>query len=211
MEEDPDVESPPRSSLEVPASLAASRAVLPASPMEILKRTDRTLAYEVGAALGVRPALDLVGQERLAPPHPTWVAPPLPTDAEILARWTGYRVGRVELTRNVAYVDPRFADPRLMDDLQSGRVSLGQVFEDPEIDKLGFEFGTDEDATRFDADLVATLALGGSDLRPYVWRRYFAAYRGVITFVVIEALPVETWERLLSSEAERSALRRLAG
>jgi hypothetical protein len=179
--------------------------------MEILKRTDRTLAHEVGAALGVRPALDLVGQERLAPPHPSWVAPPLPTDSEVLARWTGYRVGRVELTRNVAYVDPRFVEPHLMEGLLDGTTSLGEVFEDPEVDKLGFEFGTDVDADRFDTDLVQTLARGGLDLRPYVWRRYFAAYRGVLTFVVIEALPVLTWERLLSSEIERASLRRLAG
>jgi hypothetical protein len=188
---------------------SASRSVLPATPMEILKRTDRTLAYEVSAALGARPALDLVGQERLAPPHPPWVAPPLPTDSEVLARWTGYRVGRVELTRNVAYVDPRFVDPRLMEALRDGTTSLGELFEDPEVDKMGFEFGTDEDAERFDADLLETIARGGLDLRPYVWRRYFAAFRGVITFVVIEALPVLTWERLLNSDLERAALRRL--
>ena len=38
------------------------------------------------------------------------------------------------------------------------------------------------------------------ELYPYVWRRYQAAVGGVVTFLVIEALPVPVWERLLGPE-----------
>lgn len=185
----------------------------PSSPMEMLKRVDRTLAVEVAAVLGVRPTLDLVAQVRSRPPHPAWAAPPLPTDEDALTRWTAYRVGRLELTRNVAYVDPRSIAPGLLEALEMGRTSLGEVFEDPEIEpeieKFAFEFGTDEMAARLDPALFDTIARGGSHHRPYVWRRYSAALRGMTAFVVIEVLPVETWDRILGSD--EGELARLTG
>jgi hypothetical protein len=39
-------------------------------------------------------------------------------------------------------------------------------------------------------------------MHPYVWRRYQAAIDGEVTFLVIEALPVSVWERVLEGAAE---------
>lgn len=168
--------------------------------MEILQRVDRTLAAEVATVVGVDPTLDLVAQIRSRPPHPSWVAPPLPSDEDVLTRWTAYRVGRLELTRHVSYVDPRSVARDLVEALEMGRTNLGVVFEDQEIEKAAFEFGTDEKAAGRDLAMCDTIARGWPHHGRYVWRRYSAGYRGTIAFVVIEVLPVETWDRILGAD-----------
>jgi hypothetical protein len=106
-------------------------------------------------------------------------------------------MGAVRLSRNISYVDLGRIDPTLAALLETGQVNLGQLFVDPRIEKLHFEFGTHEDAGEIDAVFRACFPGEEDDLHPYVWRRYRASIGGVISFVVIEALPTATWDRLL--------------
>ncbi len=124
----------------------------------------------------------------------------------MLARCTSYRMGSVRLSRNISYVDLSRIDPTIGALLEAGHLNLGQLFVDPRIEKLGFEFGTHEVAGEIDDVFRRCFPREVDDLHPYVWRRYQAAIDGVVTFVVIEALPEPIWERLL--ELETAPVRR---
>jgi hypothetical protein len=174
----------------------AGDALLPPDPAGVLRMTDRTLAQTIESLTGAPPALDVMAQWRLAPPV-DWLSPPLSPGGEILARCTGYRMGTVRLSRNLSYVDLGQIDPTLAALLEATQLNLGQLFVDPRIEKLHFEFGTHEDAGEIDETFRRCFPDEVDDLHPYVWRRYQAAIGGVVTFVVIEALPVPVWERVL--------------
>ena len=167
---------------------------------DILRTTDRTLGEVIESIIGVPPGLQVIGQWRLEPPHPAWVSPPLSRRSLILERCTGYRNQLEPLSHNLSYVDLGRVDPEIARQLESGELHLGRLFLRPDIEKFGFEFGTDAD----DAGLVAKLRnrVGGSiaDLHPFVWRRYYAAIEGLVTFIVIETLPCSSWWRLLGHE-----------
>ncbi len=173
----------------------------PHEPHDILRRTDRTLAQTIESIIGVPPELDVVDQWRLSPPDTAWLSPPLSPDSEILGRCTGYRMGAVRLSRNLSYVDLGRIDPTLAALLESTQLNLGQLFIDPRIEKLNFEFGTHEEAAEIDAVFRRSFPDELDELHPYVWRRYQAAIGGVMSFVVVEALPTRVWERLLQSDA----------
>jgi hypothetical protein len=164
----------------------------------VLRITDRTLGQTIESLVEVPPDLDVVAQWRLDPPGSAWLSPPLSAGSTILGRCTGYRMGAVRLSRNIAYVDLGRIDPTLAALLQSAQLSLGQLFVDPRIEKHHFEFGTHENAGEIDAVLRTHFAAEIRDLHPYVWRRYQATIEGVVAFVVIEALPATTWRRLLA-------------
>jgi 3-deoxy-7-phosphoheptulonate synthase len=181
-------------------SYQATDSLLPPDPAGVLRMTDRTLAQTIESLTGAPPSLDVVAQWRLAPPV-SWLSPPLSATGEILARCTGYRMGSVRLSRNLSYVDLGQIDPTLGALLEATQLNLGQLFVDPRIEKLHFEFGTHEDAGEIDETFRRCFPDDVGDLHPYVWRRYQAAIGGVVTFVVIEALPVPVWERILDQEA----------
>jgi 3-deoxy-7-phosphoheptulonate synthase len=174
-------------------------ALLPPDPAGVLRMTDRTLAQTIESLTGAPPGLDVMAQWRLPPPQ-SWLSPPLSSTGEILARCTGYRMGTVRLSRNLSYVDLGQIDPTLAALLEATQLNLGQLFVDPRIEKLHFEFGTHEDAGEIDETFRRCFPDEVADLHPYVWRRYQAAIGGVVTFVVIEALPVPVWERVLDQE-----------
>jgi hypothetical protein len=169
---------------------------LPRNTEEILQRTDRTLGQCLGSIIGAPPELEVVAQWRLAPPLPAWLSPPLSADAEILGRCTSYRMGAVRLSRHLAYVDLDRIDPTLAALLETEQLDLGQLFVDPAIEKRNFEFGTHEGAEEIDSVLSTWCSTEEAGLPPYFWRRYQAAIKGVVAFVVIESLPTETWKRL---------------
>ena len=171
----------------------------PTEPQGVLHLTDRTLAQTIESITGAPPHLDVVDQWRLPPPTP-WLSPPLSADGDVLARCTSYRMGSVRLSRNISYVDLSRIDPTIGALLEAGQLNLGQLFVDPRIEKLGFEFGTHEVAGEIDDVFRRCFPREVDDLHPYVWRRYQAAIDGVVTFVVIEALPEAIWERLLELE-----------
>jgi hypothetical protein len=175
----------------------------PASVTYNLRLTDRTLGSVIESVIGVPPALDVVAQWRPEPPHPTWVSPPFASDAPILARATGYRHDGAELSHNLAFVDLSTVEPEVAEGLQSGSLNLGQLFLDPGIERYGFEWGEDTDAPALAAEYERLLAGRVSDLRPAAWRRYVAGIGGTVTFLVIEALPRRTWERVFATPAER--------
>ena len=175
------------------------RAV-PDDAASILLLTERTLAQTIESITDVPPHLEVVDQWRLTPPVP-WLSPPLSPDGEILARCTSYRMGSVRLSCNLSYVDLGRIDPTLGALLEATHLNLGQLFVDPRIEKLGFEFGTTETAGEIDEVLRRCIPDELDDLSPYVWRRYHAAIGGVVTFLVIEALPIPVWERLLDPGA----------
>lgn len=172
----------------------------PRSANEILQTTDRTLAQFIERIVGVAPDLDVLSQWRHSPPAPEWLTPPLSSDGEILGRCTGYRMGSVRLSRNLAYVDLSRIDPTLAALLESEQLNLGQLFVDPKIEKLNFEFGTQDDAGRIDEVFRAAFPDEEPPFDEYVWRRYQASIRGVVSFVVIEALPTATWHKLIEAE-----------
>jgi 3-deoxy-7-phosphoheptulonate synthase len=174
-------------------------ALLPPDPAGVLRMTDRTLAQTIESLTGAPPSLDVMAQWRLAPPV-DWLSPPLSPTGEILARCTGYRMGSVRLSRNLSYVDLGQIDPTLAALLEATQLNLGQLFVDPRIEKLHFEFGTHQDAGEIDETFRRCFPEEVDDLHPYVWRRYQAAIGGVVMFVVIEALPVPVWERVLDQE-----------
>ena len=180
---------------------AGEDAPLPAEPADILRLTDRTLAQTIESIIGVPPELDVLDQWRLEPGEATWLSPPLSPDPQVLGRCTGYRMGAVRLSRNLAYVDLGRIDPTVAALLDARHLNLGQLFVDPRIEKRAFEFGTDEDAAEIDAVFRRGFPNEIDDLHPYVWRRYQAAIGGVTTFVVVEALPTRVWERLLDTDA----------
>lgn len=173
----------------------------PATVDEVLRTVDRTLGSVIESVLGAPPPLDVVAQWRLEPPHPPWVSPPFAADAPVLGRCTGYRFDGREVSHNLAYVDLSTVEPDVAEGLQSGRVHLGQLFLDPGISRFGFDFGRDDEAPELVAEYERLLDGRVADLRPFVWRRYAAGIGGTISFVVIEALPVRTWETALESEA----------
>jgi 3-deoxy-7-phosphoheptulonate synthase len=182
-------------------SLAEGGEAMPADAARVLRLTDRTLAQTIESITGVTPRLDVADQWRLGPPASSWLSPPLSQAPKILARCTSYRVGTVRLSLNLSYVDLDRIDPTLAALLETKQLNLGQLFVDPRIEKLGFEFGTDDDAGEIDDVFRRRFPDELRDLYPYVWRRYHAAIGGVVTFVVIEALPVPVWERILEAGA----------
>src|SRR3972149_5522243 len=93
-------------------------------------------------------------------------------------------------------------DPALAALLEVAQLNLGQLFVDPRIEKLAFEFGTNETAGEIDDVFRGGFPDELDVLHPYVWRRYRAAIGGVVMFVVIEALPVPVWERILDRETD---------
>jgi 3-deoxy-7-phosphoheptulonate synthase len=172
----------------------------PRDPGEVLRRTERTLAQTIESIIGVPADLDVVDQWRLSPPGSAWLSPPLSPDSTILGRCTGYRMGAVRLSRNLSYVDLGRIDPTLAALLETKQLNLGQLFVDTRIEKLNFEFGTHEDAAEIDAVFRRCFPDEVDELHPYVWRRYQAAIDGVMSFVVVEALPTRVWERLLQAD-----------
>ena len=174
----------------------------PTTVPDVLHATDRTLGSVIESVLGEPPALEVVAQWRLEPPHPVWVSPPFAHEATVLGRATGYRDAGSELSHNLAYVDLSTVEANVADGLESGRVHLGQLFLDPAIEKYGFEFGNDLEAPALVAEYERLLDGHVADLRPFMWRRYVAGKGGTISFVVIEALPVRTWEVVFARVAE---------
>lgn len=167
---------------------------------DILRTTDRTLGEVIESIIGAPPGLELVGQWQLEPPHPRWVSPPLSRTALILERCTGYRSGSEQLSHNLSYVDLSRVDPEVAHKLESGELHLGQLFLREDIEKFGFEFGTDADDAGLVAELRGRLGGAANDLHPFVWRRYYAAVDGLVSFLVIETLPCNAWWRLLGHE-----------
>ena len=176
--------------------------IAPETVTDVLHTTDRTLGSVIESVLGTAPSLEVVAQWRHEPPHPGWVTPPFAADAPVLGRCTGYRDAGAELSHNLAYVDLSNVDPEVADGLETGRVHLGQLFMDPGIQKYGFEFGDDTDDPMLVAEYERLLEGREAGLHPFVWRRYVAGVGSTVSFVVIEALPLRTWEAVF---ARRSA------
>jgi 3-deoxy-7-phosphoheptulonate synthase len=184
-----------------PVGMSEPEVGLPVEPAAVLRTTDRTLAQTIESITGVPPHLEVVSQWRLDPPV-SWLSPPLSRDGEVLARCTSYRMGSVRLSRNLSYVDLGRIDPTIAALLVAMQLNLGQLFVDPRIEKLEFEFGTHDTAGEIDEVFRECFPAEVDSLHPYVWRRYRAAIGGVVMFVVIEALPVRVWERILDPETD---------
>jgi DAHP synthetase I family len=175
----------------------------PSDAMTVLQRTDQPLAQTIEAITDRPPQLDVVAQWRMTPPIP-WLSPPLSHGSEILARLTGYRMGSVRLACTLSYVDLSRIDSTLVALLEARHVSIDQLFVDPRIEQLDYEFGSSETAGPVDEALRRFFPDELHELYPYAWRRYEATTNGSVAFVVIEALPVPVWEYLLNSDASMS-------
>jgi benzoate-CoA ligase family protein len=194
--------------IDITSPRASSR---PRTPEELLRLTDRTLGQTIEVVTGIEPALDVQRQWHLSPPHAPWVAPPLSGNGWVLGRGTAYRVDGRDLSRNVAYVDLTRIDGSTANDLEDGRINLGEMFRDPKIVKHDFRFGTDEDPEAADFDLVLRSCFPDvPDPHPYIWRRYLASNDRGIAFLVIESLPLAPWEVFLPQRAEATRRPRLS-
>jgi hypothetical protein len=176
-------------------------SVLPGSVSELLRETSLILGSMIESVLEAPPELEVLWQSETSPPHPGWVVPPLGERSRILVRRTGYRIGDVILSRNLAYVDLNRVDPGIAQDLLARRLHLGELFLADTIEKSGFEFDIEE-------RIPDAASLHDLD-EPHVSRRYTAAMNDRIAFVVIESLPIQTWNELLDSLAARLRLREL--
>ncbi|CAN5334019.1 hypothetical protein BH20ACT24_BH20ACT24_21270 [soil metagenome] len=164
--------------------------------LDVLRARDISLASVIERHVGAPPELEVVSQARIKPPHPGWVSPPLPPDADLLRRCTRYRYRDSKLSYNLAYVDPAAAGPELAGPIADGRIHLGEVFASARVRKLGYEVGSDRDEPCVRAAVLEWWS-GDGPPRPYAWRRYAAALQGTIAFVVLEVLPTATWNGLL--------------
>jgi hypothetical protein len=171
----------------------------------ILKTSDAPLATSMEAAIGVAPTLDLISQAVVAPPHPPWVSPPLRRGAPLLRRRTAYRAGPVRLSTHLAYVDVGRLGHDLSDALLTGRFGLLDVLDRTAAEKTDHGTGVYGDAP--DLDEALSEGFGDSDHALYVWRKYAASIRGRPTFVVIEALPLDWWEKALGATGGTAPVR----
>jgi hypothetical protein len=167
---------------------------------EILRDGEHSLAEAIEAALGVAPFLEVVRESITSTPQPSSVAEVLRGAGAVLVRVTRYRVGYQVVSNNVAVVDLGQVAPGIVDDLQSGRTSLREVFDLVGARKFGFTTGM---ASR-QGDLPEPLRLAFPHwAEPVVWRSYLAGHRPRPGFLVFEALPATTWERLLAHGPRR--------
>jgi hypothetical protein len=178
---------------------------VPKSAEDILRITDRTLGSVIESVLGRPPSLDVLKQWRMLTPRPPWVSH-LENASAVLVRCTGYRVNGTRLSRNLSYVDVSGVDAALLARLEAGEVNLGQLFVSDEIRKLDFVFGTEGESIALDDEFLRHFAGDGDDLQPFVWRRYAASLDDEVCFVVIESLPIRTWQSLLGSDDARMEL-----
>jgi hypothetical protein len=170
---------------------------------DLLGRTDLSLKSVVATLTGVWPRLEVASQALLTPPHPRWVTPPLRDGVPLLFRCTSYRANAVPLSRNIAFVDMEQLDPRIARALASGHIGLADVFEQNDATKTGIRLGTDGDAPEVDAALEGAFG-EGRGIRPYLWRSYVAMIGDRSLALVIEALPVRSWEALVGQHADGS-------
>jgi hypothetical protein len=170
---------------------------------DLLGRTDLSLKSAVASLTGVWPRLEVASQALLTPPHPHWVTPPLRDGVPLLFRCTSYRSNAMPLSRNIAFVDMERLDPRIARALASGRIGLGDVFEQTAATKAGLRLGTDGDSPEVDVALEGAFGEGRT-IRPYLWRSYVAMMGGRSFALVIEALPVRSWEALVGQQAGSS-------
>lgn len=172
------------------------------TPEDVLRVTDRTLGETIEQLTGRAPELRVARQWHVEPPLGPGISPPLGEDGRALGRCTAYSVAGSEVSRNVAYVDLGRVSTDTADLLETGRLNLGQLFRDPSIAKHDFTFGSDEDAEEFALVLRAAFPDLVERPEPFVWRRYLASNDRGVAFIVIETLPVSTWEVFLPQRAE---------
>jgi hypothetical protein len=162
----------------------------------LLRVTDRTLGVVIARAVGMEPALTVVSQSVVEPPHPAWAVPPLGATSRLLA-----------LSRNLACVDLDRVPADIAADLESERLNLGELFVSDAIEKSAFRFEVPGDVDR---SLHEGYPDGPVPFDPCVSRRYDAVLAGSVAFVVVESLPVTTWASLLGSREARDRVLGLA-
>jgi benzoate-CoA ligase family protein len=183
----------------VPANHLTTRI---GTPEDVLRVTDRTLGQTIEQLTGVAPELRVARQWHVEPPLAPGISPPLDGSSRVLGRCTAYRVSGIDVSRNVAYVDLGRVSRESADALEDGRLNLGQLFLDPSIAKHDFVFGSDEDADEFELVLRAGFPELVGESEAFVWRRYLASNDAGVAFIVVESLPVSTWEVFLPQRAE---------
>ena len=167
-----------------------------ASALAIFGDSRSSLVSAMEAVLGRRPRLQVLSASRCLAPD--WSVPPLSPDADILLRWTAYRLGSIDLSRHVAAVDLSVLDPASANSLQMGSVGLAQVLEDPRIHKMEARVGLLHEWGTLDQKLRRSFEESGTE-GPSASRRYVFTMDGVPAGVVVEVLPCELWRRLTQS------------
>jgi hypothetical protein len=174
-----------------------SRGVPPcAAALAVVGATGSSLVSSMETALGRRPRLEVASSSR--GPAPTWAVPPLAPGADVLLRWTAYRVGDDELSRHVAVIQLSVLGAVRAKDLQQGRVTLADLLTQPGVERSGIQVGLlGQDVIVEAAVHRAFMADGGSG--SLACRRYHVTVDGAPAGVVVEVLRCETWERMVAS------------
>lgn len=176
-----------------------------ASALAILGDSGSSLVSAMEAVLGRRPRLQILSVSRCSAPD--WSVPPLSPDADVLLRWTAYRLGSVDLSRHVAAVDLSVLDPASANSLLKGSAGLARVLEDPRINKMEARVGQLHERGFLDQKLRRSFEESGTE-GPSASRQYFFTMDGVPAGVVVEVLPCELWGRLTQSgDPERARSR----
>jgi hypothetical protein len=176
-----------------------------ASALAILGDSGSSLVSAMEAVLGRRPRLQVLSVSRCSAPD--WSVPPLSPDADVLLRWTAYRLGSVDLSRHVAAVDLSVLDPASTSFLQKGSVGLAKVLEDPRVNKMEARVGLLHKWGILDQQLRRSFEESGTEGQS-ASRQYVFTMDGVPAGVVVEVLPCELWRRLTQSGHPESASRR---
>jgi hypothetical protein len=162
------------------------------------------LGVTIERFLGAQPELEVIDQQLRFAPRALPISPPLSPERPLMMRCTGYRLGRMPLSRNLAFVDQSRLPFEIARDLRQRRLNLGQLFASGEATKSDFVYGTHTTAGSLCAFFRSIAPWPPSPFEGFVWRRYAATLGESPEVVVFEALPASTWEALATERVTKS-------
>jgi hypothetical protein len=153
----------------------------------VLRDTSATLVEAIERRYRTVPTLELLEQRIIAPPHASFVAPPLDTAATLLRRTTLYRSGPRVVSRHLAYVDVSVLPSGQARLLREGATDLGALLRtNLSIHRTGFQFGDQDDLSGLSAELASCFRSGLGNA--FGWRTYTAWVGVTAAFVVAEVV-----------------------
>lgn len=144
----------------------------------------------------VRPQLTFV--ERRAAGNPGPELRGMFDGDSLFERRTGYQIGPHQVSYHQAFVAPARLDRQTRTNLASGQLTLAEFFADPRCSKTDFVFGDHSEPGLAGSD-IELFGPQSDRLRPWIGRRYSVTMDGVVVFHIAELLPLQVWNRVLSS------------
>jgi hypothetical protein len=170
--------------------------------MAVLRTMESSLVSSMEAALGRPPRLEVISASR--GPAPSWAVPPLAPKADVMLRWTAYRLGGVEISRHVAALQISVLGTARARDLEEGQVTLAALLDQPGVERTGRCVGLLGRDVIVAPDIRRALTANGGP-EPWACRRYHVTVDGIRGGVVLEVLPCETWERMMAASQKQGS------